>query len=86
MGVLYAAWEMGIKVPQELSVVGYSDAINMEYLTPPLTTIRQPQYEMGSRAAEALFERIARPELPQRQTIIQPQLMVRGTTGPAPQQ
>lgn len=85
MGVIYAAWEMGIKVPEELSVIGYGDAINMEYLTPPLTTIRQPQYEMGSRAATALFERIARPDLPQRQTVIQPQLMVRGTTGPAPQ-
>lgn len=84
LGVLYAAWEMGIKVPDELSVIGYSDAINMEYLTPPLTTIRQPQYEMGSSAATALFERIARPDLPQRRTVIQPQLMVRGTTGPAP--
>lgn len=85
MGVLYAAWEMGIKVPEELSVIGYSDAINMEFLTPPLTTIRQPQYEMGSRAANALFERISRTDLPQRQTVIQPQLIVRSTTGPAPQ-
>lgn len=84
MGVLFAAWEMGIKVPDELSVVGYSDAPHVQYLTPPLTTIRQPQYEMGNRAAKALFERIARPDLSQRQTIIQPQLMVRGTTASPP--
>jgi len=82
MGVLYAAWEMGIKVPDELSVVGYSDANLMEFLTPPLTTVRQPQYEMGARAATALFERIECNDLPQRQTIIQPQLIVRGTTAP----
>ena len=55
----------------------------MDCLAPPLSTVRQTQYyEMGIRAATTLFERIQQHNLPQRQFIIQPQLMMRGTTVP----
>jgi LacI family transcriptional regulator len=80
LGVLHAAWDLGIRVPDELSVVGFDDSPLVDHVTPPLTTIRQPQYEMGAKAATLLFERMANSDLPQRQIIIQPRLILRQTT------
>jgi DNA-binding LacI/PurR family transcriptional regulator len=50
--------EMGVKVPQELSVVGFDNMRLIEHLPVPLTTVDQPKLEMGRRAAEMLFDRI----------------------------
>ena len=82
IGVMRAAWDLAIDIPNDLSIVGYDDEPDAKYTRPALTTIRQPQYEMGTRAASLLFERIANPALPQRQVIVQPQLIVRETTAP----
>ncbi|MBK8023140.1 MAG: substrate-binding domain-containing protein [Chloroflexi bacterium] len=67
-------------MPEDVSVIGYDDEPDVKYWMPPLSTIRQPQYEMGTKAAELLCERIQNRDLPQRQIIIQPQLIVRGST------
>ena len=80
IGAMRAAWELRISIPEQLSIVGYDDEPDARFMRPALTTIRQPQYEMGIRAANLLFERIADQELPQRQVIVQPQLIVRETT------
>lgn len=77
LGVLRAAYELSISIPHELSVVGYGDEPDSKFWTPGLTTVRQPQYEMGTRAAEMLFERIENKNLPQRQVIFQPRLIAR---------
>lgn len=53
--VLTAAHEHGLRVPEELSIVGFDDIPPSTYLRPPLTTVRQPFYEMGRRAAELLL-------------------------------
>ncbi len=82
VGVMRAAWELGIHIPEQLSIIGYDDEPDARFMRPALTTIRQPQYEMGTRAAALLFERISNPALPQRQVIVQPQLIVRETTAP----
>jgi LacI family transcriptional regulator len=82
IGAMRAAWDLAIAIPNELSIVGYDDEPDAKFTRPALTTIRQPQYEMGARAAGLLFERIANPALPQRQVIVQPQLIVRETTAP----
>ena len=53
-----AAGSMGLRIPQDLSVMGANDLKLSQYLTPPLTTLREQPYQMGHRAAEMLLERI----------------------------
>ncbi len=56
IGVMEAASELGLKVPDELSVMGYDDQELARYTHPPLSTLVLPNYEMGQRAAEALID------------------------------
>ncbi len=56
IGVLEAASELGLKVPEDLSVMGYDDQELARYTHPPLSTLVLPNYEMGQRAAEALLD------------------------------
>ncbi|QXD14027.1 LacI family transcriptional regulator [Rhodocaloribacter litoris] len=55
MGVLRALHELGIRVPDEVSVVGFDDIPQAAYLSTPLTTVRVPKREMGERAAALLL-------------------------------
>lgn len=55
-GVLQAAHEAGLRVPEDLSVAGFDDVYTARHMNPPLTSVRQPLYEMGRRAAEMLIE------------------------------
>jgi LacI family transcriptional regulator len=57
-GVLSAAYQHGIKVPEQLSVIGYDNLQISEMSIPPLTTVAQPLYEMGKLAAEMLLKMI----------------------------
>lgn len=56
LGAMKGAREMGLALPQDLSIVGFDDMQTASYMVPPLTTIRQPAYEMGRRAAELLLQ------------------------------
>lgn len=58
-GILSRAYQLGIKVPDELSVLGYDNTKVAEIVIPPLTVVGQPLYEMGKLASEMLFEMIA---------------------------
>ena len=58
LGVLRAACDLNIKVPDQLAVIGFDDIDVANYSCPRLTTIRQPKYEMGQIAAEILINRI----------------------------
>ncbi len=55
--VYQAATERGLNIPEDLSVVGFSDEDFAEEMTPPLTTVHQPAYEIGKRAAEIVLGR-----------------------------
>lgn len=57
-GALCAAVEMGFRVPEDISIVGFDDIDLASYTTPPLTTIRQPKYEMGVFAVGLLLDQI----------------------------
>lgn len=59
VGVLHAAREMGIKLPQDISLVGFDDIPLAAYCLPPLTTVSQPVWDMGKAAALSLLEHIA---------------------------
>jgi len=82
LGVLEATRELGLSVPNDLSVMGYDDIEVAEYLN--LTTTRQSLFESGQRGAELLLELIATPDYhPNPVHITIPtDLIVRGTTAP----
>ena len=58
VGVYQALYRAGLRVPQDISVIGYDDIELARYLTPPLTTIHQPQEELCRQAVDTLLERI----------------------------
>lgn len=58
IGVMLRASEMGFRIPEDLSVVGYDDISPLQYVRPALTTVWQPKYEMGRAAADLLIQRV----------------------------
>lgn len=56
IGGYKALREFGLSVPEDVSIVGFDDIQVAEYLSPPLTTVRQPKYEMGTMAAHLVFQ------------------------------
>jgi LacI family transcriptional regulator len=80
MAAMRAALDLGLRVPQDLSIVGFGDIPMARYLNPRLTTISQPQPEMGAKAAALLFERLEHRDLPTRQMLIEPSLVIRQST------
>ena len=80
MGVLEAAREAGLRVPEDLSVIGYDDIEIAEYLD--LTTMRQMLYESGQRGVELLLEALQyEPEEPVYE-VMPTELVIRATTAP----
>ncbi|MEH8047839.1 substrate-binding domain-containing protein [Gallibacterium anatis] len=77
VGVYQVAWQQGLRIPQDISVIGYDNIMLAQYLTPPLTTIHQPKAELGKLAVETLLERIKSPDLEYKTTMLQPQLIWR---------
>jgi LacI family repressor for deo operon, udp, cdd, tsx, nupC, and nupG len=80
LGALAACRDLGIRVPDDLSIVGFDDLASSSYLTPPLTTIRQPMREIGVRAVNLLLAIIENVDVPLQQTL-DFNLMLRGSTG-----
>ncbi len=78
IGVLKAAHDLGIKVPEDLSVIGYDDIRDAEYLH--LTTIRQHLFEMGVEGANMLLRELREPAGDPLEVCLPTQLVVRGTT------
>lgn len=74
---------MGLSVPGGLSVLAYEDRISTRATT-PVTTVVLPGHEVGRVAAESMLSLLQDPGRPSRQIRIAPELVVRGTTGPAP--
>lgn len=81
VGAMSAAKEAGLKIPQDIAVVGYDDMALAAHTTPPLTTVRQPTREQGRIAAEALVRRMESAETPAREERVIPcALVVRAST------
>lgn len=86
LGALSTLNTQGIKVPEEMALVGYDDVPWAMALNPPPTVMTQPGYEMGSRAAELLFERLDAPDRSPTVVTLQPKLTVRVSCGASPDQ
>lgn len=81
IGVCRALTELGLRVPDDVSVVGYDDIPLAAYVDPPLTTVRVPKREVGLIAAELLHEEIEkRGTATPRKVYLQADLVVRGST------
>jgi DNA-binding LacI/PurR family transcriptional regulator len=84
LGALLTISEMGLGVPGDVSVVGFDDPEWAPLTGPPLTTVAQPTYEMGVRAARMLLDRIeTEPGGESRKLLLEPWLVVRESTAPA---
>jgi LacI family transcriptional regulator len=82
VGCYDAFVERGIDCPGEISVVGYNDMPFVGWFSPPLTTVHLPHYEIGARAAELLLDQLRDPEIEPAQVLLEPELVVRGSTAP----
>jgi LacI family transcriptional regulator len=82
LGVLRSFSAAGVRVPGDCAIVGFDDIEVAALLSPPLTSIRLPAYEVGRRAAEILLDEIGRPENASPQNILfRPELVVRESSG-----
>lgn len=82
LGCYDTAGLLGLRVPEDVSIVGYNDTPFSDKLNPPLTTVHIPLYDMGRCAAELLLERIERPTTPPVTIELPARLAVRGSTAP----
>jgi DNA-binding LacI/PurR family transcriptional regulator len=84
IGAIWAFREAGLRVPGDLSVVGFDDIPGAAFSNPSLTTVRQPLLRMGQIAAQSLIERIEGRGTYEPEIAIEPEFVVRESTGPAP--
>ena len=88
IGVIVAAKELGLRVPQDVSVFGFDDIHLAAAYDPPLTTVRQPRRRLGERAIALLLDRLD-PTTPNKPAqpgpvIVPTELIIRQSTGPCP--
>ncbi|WP_374711589.1 LacI family DNA-binding transcriptional regulator [Symbiobacterium terraclitae] len=79
-GALRAIKEQGLRVPDEVALVGFDGTPLSAYTDPPLTTVRQPVYDIGRKVAELLLKVVANPDTESHGELIQPTLLVRGSS------
>lgn len=81
IGAMRAAYAAGLRIPQDLSVVGFDDIDLAPYLEPPLTTVAQPKREMGARAVEMVLALLSGDQQVE-DCILPSRLVIRGSTMP----
>jgi LacI family transcriptional regulator len=84
IGAIRALREHGLRVPEDVSVIGFDDIPGAAFYTPSLTTVRQPLNRMGEVAAQSLLERIEEKKEYLADIAIEPELVVRESTAKAP--
>jgi DNA-binding LacI/PurR family transcriptional regulator len=82
-GVLKAIQATGRQIPGDISLIGVLQESVSEMITPPLTTIHFPGYDMGYEAARILVEQLTGAVTTPQQFLLRPEINVRGSTGPA---
>ena len=82
MGCYAALDELGLRCPEDVSVVGFNDMPFVDRLRPPLTSVRFPHYQLGTEAATLLIERIDAADSPVKILFLAPELVARGSTVP----
>jgi len=83
LGAIRAIREKGLRVPDDVSVVGYDDSVLIAFTDPPLTTVRQAVPAMGAAAVRALLDEINGTPAPRAEYVFRPELVVRSSTAAA---
>jgi LacI family transcriptional regulator len=83
IGAIRALQDFGLRVPEDVSVIGVDDITAASFNNPRLTTIRQPLSNMGRIAAQTVLNRIHRSEQFRKEVTVEPELVVRESTGMA---
>jgi DNA-binding LacI/PurR family transcriptional regulator len=84
VGAIRAIKETGMRVPEDISVVGFDDIREAAFHLPSLTTVRQPLRKIGALAAQTLIDRIEGKDGHQAEILVDPELVIRESTGLAP--
>jgi LacI family transcriptional regulator len=83
MGLVSGLTERGVRVPDQVSVVGFDDIPFARYVTPPLTTVSVPVNRLGEQAWHRMWD-LLQGRVPQEPLVVRPRLERRGSSGPAP--
>ncbi|CAM2984740.1 DNA-binding transcriptional regulator CytR [Vibrio rarus] len=82
IGAIKEAKNMGLRVPQDISFIGFDNIEFSEYCEPPLTTVSQPRYDIGYQATLMLFERLNGNEISSDSRLLETELIIRQSTLP----
>lgn len=80
-GAMKAIWEKKLRIPQDIAIVGFSDDIRAELMPTPLTTVRQPGYEVGKAAAQKLISHIENRKESVKNLTVKTELVIRESCG-----
>ena len=80
VGCVKALWDNGLRVPEDISVIGFDNLSITGYSTPPITTVNQPRYEMGRLAAQKICRVLAGQEVEQRHITLHHNIVYRAST------
>ena len=80
LGLLQQCVSLGIRVPEQLAIVGYDDIDFAAAAAVPLTSVRQPRRDLGRTAADLLLEEAANPRHEHQQVLFTPELVARAST------
>ena len=81
MGAMRAIQENGLRIPQDVAVIGFDDVVSGYRWTPTLSTVHQPIQEMGVKAAETIIEIILNPGCGPKKVLLETSLVLRESTG-----
>jgi alanine racemase len=85
IGVIWAARDVGLRVPEDLSIVGFDDLEMAPHANPPLTTVHQPIRQKGEESARLLLHMIAQPDMERPEhKVLETRLIIRASTAQAP--
>ncbi|PKM54829.1 MAG: LacI family transcriptional regulator [Firmicutes bacterium HGW-Firmicutes-5] len=80
LGAYKALHEKNIRIPEDIGIIGFDDIYMAEIVSPGLTTVRQPSYSMGYKAAEMMLDRIKNKDGIQKEWVLESKLIIRGST------
>ncbi|HEY3017009.1 MAG TPA: LacI family DNA-binding transcriptional regulator [Nocardioides sp.] len=83
LGAIRAVREAGLAVPDDVSVIGFDDSSLLQFVDPPLTTVRQPVQAMATAAVSFLIDAIEGQPVPRHEYIFRPELVLRSSTARA---
>ena len=79
-GVIKVLKQHGIRIPEEISVAGFTNEPMAELVEPALTTVKQPIYQIGETASKLLFAQLNDPDLPPELCVLDTMIVVREST------